>query len=181
LRLLLLGKAHYGLRPDEDGPDFTRQLIGRVRDGFREPFFTKTSSLVSPLLPHVGAVAADFWDQVAFFNYIPNIVGQGVHDSPTPSMLKRAGERFVELVDLLCPTHVLSLGKEQWNRIHFPPDWTSTETMVTARGTIRLWRSPSLSVVATPIDHPTASHGFSAAEWSDHVAQFLATVAPVGV
>ena len=41
-RLLLLGKAHYGVQPTDDSPEFTQELIRRVRDSdAREPFVTK--------------------------------------------------------------------------------------------------------------------------------------------
>lgn len=174
VRLLLLGKAHYGVNGDEDTELLTEQLVRRVREGVtHEPFFTKTADLVARLLPTPASSDAQFWDSVAFANYIPVTVGQGVHDVPTEDMWCRAQVRLFEIVEALRPTHVLSLGKEQWNAIRFPSGWTSTLVRETPRGAIRLWRSARHSIVATPVDHPTSSYGFQLEHWREHVRGFL--------
>jgi len=170
----MLGKAHYGVPLNEDSSEFTAQLIRRIRAGTsHERFFTKAAELVGPLLRPPAQSSADFWDSVAFANYIPETVGQGVHDAPTDDMWHRARVGFVEILNVLAPTHVLSLGKEQWNAIAFPPDWTSTELAQTDAGEIRLWQSGDRTIVATPIDHPTASFGFSPGSWTEHLRVFL--------
>jgi hypothetical protein len=184
LRLFLLGKAHYGVSPDEDSTDFTKELLGRVRAGTtHEPFFTRTALLVGAALNPPIASPSDVWDRVAFANYIPENVGPGVRDRPTPAMWERASSRLGECLEALAPTHLLSLGKEQWNEIQMPPGWTSVPLRQTAVGTIRVWRSRSRSIIATPIDHPTASFGFSPDQWLEHIKLFLSRelAAEVGV
>jgi hypothetical protein len=172
-RLLLLGKSHYDVKPSDDSPEFTRQLIRCIRDGeAKEPFFTKAAALVGAATDPPFQPTSDFWDRIAFSNYVPVTVGDGVHDAPTPAMWQRARVRLLELLETLAPTHVLSLGKEQWNAIALP-GWTSTPVRQTSAGTIRVWRSGTRAVIATPINHPTASFGFSEHEWVDHVRIFL--------
>src|SRR5689334_22855548 len=81
IRLLLLGKAHYGVLESEDSSQFTHQLLSRIRSGaVQEPFFTKTAKLIAAASGAFAATSA-FWDQVAFANYIPQTVGSGVHDA----------------------------------------------------------------------------------------------------
>lgn len=174
LRLLLLGKAHYGVQPSDDSPEFTRELIQKVRDGHvREPFFTKTSALVAEASELPSQPTSEFWNKIAFLNYVPVTVGSGVHDAPTPTMWRRGNSRLLEILEDLRPTHVLSLGKEQWNRIRTLGDLKSAPVRQTEAGLIHIWRSDARAIVATPIAHPTASFGFSTRDWVKHVQTFL--------
>lgn len=174
-RLLLLGKAHYHVDPNEDSSELTTDVIKRERDGItHERFFIMAAELVGPLLQPPASARADFWERVAFANYSPQTVGQHMRDEPTSEMWQRGQVRFIEMLESLAPTHVLSLGKEQWNAIAFPAGWTSTLITRTDAGEIRRWQSPAHSIVATPINHPTGSQGFSPGHWIEHVRVFLA-------
>jgi hypothetical protein len=173
-RLLLLGKAHYGVQPSEDSPEFTLELVRKVRDGHvREPFFTKTAALVAAASEPPFQFTSEFWNRIAFFNYVPVTVGSCVHDAPTPAMWRRGKSRLVELLEALKPTHVLSLGIEQWNHIRTLGSLKSEPVRHTKAGPIHVWRSDAMTMLATPIAHPTASFGFSPGDWEEHVRTFL--------
>lgn len=171
-RILLLGDSHYVTDSRDDSPDLTQAIVRSVRDGRRSlPFFSKVVSLFEESAYEADSRQA-FWDRVAFLNYVPVVVGQNHDAKPTRAMWQSGAPRFFRVLDELRPTHVLSLGRRQWNEIRFPPGWISEE----ARGCgdeIRRWRSPEGPVIAaTSINHPS-SRAFSVAKWRSRVRALL--------
>jgi hypothetical protein len=182
-RVLLLGESHYVSNLAEDSPTLTCDILGAVRNGERHlGFYTKAADLVGNIAtPAQSAKLAAFWDGVAFFNYVPVVVGQTSETEPTAAMWEQGHARFLALLADLAPTHVLSLGQRQWNHIHFPPGWSSVKAPGGSDPEVRRWTAPDgRGVTATWVNHPS-SRGFSVAKWRDRVAALLAYTPPTAI
>ena len=53
---------------------------------------------------------AEFWNKVAFYNYIQEVVGEEPRDRPTDAMWERAEQPFLQVVKSLSPDIVVVLG-----------------------------------------------------------------------
>lgn len=171
-RLLLLGDSHYLTDPSDDSANLTCDIVGGVRDGTRSiSFYSKVAHLVGGRDATTPDGRHKFWNGVAFCNFVPITVGTTFDAIPSPAMWEAGAQRFIPLLAELTPTHVLSLGQRQWNRIAFPEGWTSTP--IAGQQHLRYWQShPGLCIAATWINHPS-SRGFSAAKWAERVTSLL--------
>jgi hypothetical protein len=174
-RVLLLGESHYLTDPVDDSVNLTRDIIRDVRSGTRHlPFYTKSAALLDGADAMDGDTGPALWDRLAFFNYIPVVVGRESSAIPTPQMWAAGKDRFFTFLAELSPTHVLSLGQRQWDRISFPPGWTSVAATDSADAQVRRWLSPKgASIAATWVNHPS-SRGFSPSKWRGRVRALLA-------
>lgn len=173
VRLLLLGKSHYG-PPSAEYPEFTWDIVKRQLTDGGEPFFTKTKALV---LAAAGISSSTLWDSVAFYNYIQRVVGETSDTKPSREMWSDAVGAFEHVLHDLRPDGVLVLSKDVW--VHLGRRFSSGTTSESTTGgdLIRKWTfGTGLSVIATPINHPTASHGWSQAKWEPKVKKFLEVV-----
>lgn len=173
-RVLLLGESHYVTAPGDDAPTLTRDIVQAVRDGTRPlPFYTKAAQLLGGSGVATPQGRAAFWDGVAFFNYVPVVVGLASNAEPTAAMWAAAPARFFALLAALAPTHVLSLGQRQWNHIKFPAGWTSVPVANPSHH-LRRWLAPDgRETTATWVNHPS-SRGFSTPMWGNRVGALLA-------
>jgi hypothetical protein len=170
-RLCLVGESHYITDPSDDAPRINQDIIRDIRDGRRKlPFYTKVATLLSDF---GSGRAESLWDRVAFFNFVPVSVGT-VHDAePTAEMWRDGLARFQQFLVASKPSHVLSLGRRQWDHIAFPPHWKSLA--LSSEEAVRMWHTPTGDrIAATYINHPQ-SRGFSAKRWRPRVATLLAT------
>lgn len=120
-RVMLVGESHYVSNPSDDAPTLTCDIVEAVRDGQRSlAFYSKVARLIGGEAAATPEGRVAFWNRVVFFNYVPMSVGQWFNAVPTDTMWQAAGPRFTTLLLDLSPTHVVSLGKRQWNRIEFP-------------------------------------------------------------
>lgn len=101
LKLLILGESHY------DWPDrkvtvaeTTATTIGKSR------FHGHIRNLLGG--------GADFWDGVAFYNYVQCFAGDAARQRPTPEMWGRSHLAFGEVLKDLKPQRILVLGKTTW-------------------------------------------------------------------
>ena len=113
LKVLILGESHYGTPPESR--DFTSKIIKRW--GQKEPskFYTKTQRVVS-LDRKRGSIPVtrrtEFWEKVAFYNYVQHFVGTKSRVRPTSTMWDKAKAPFLETVLELAPHVIVALGKE---------------------------------------------------------------------
>ncbi len=92
IRLLILGEAHR-IKPGEEHADFTKDVIGllvreprKMEPRFRR-FFTVTQRLVCGGKGSLSDTErADFWERVAFYNYIQSNPGAAARSRPTQEM-----------------------------------------------------------------------------------------------
>ena len=53
---------------------------------------------------------AEFWNSVAFYNYIQEVVGENPRDRPTDAMWEQAKQPFLQVIESLSPDIVVILG-----------------------------------------------------------------------
>jgi hypothetical protein len=112
VKVLILGEAHYGA-PGEEAADFTRAIVMKLGQTERFRFFTVTQKLVSGEEGYVtNSQRAEFWERVAFCNFIQKFPGESPRIRPTPEMWRDAVEPFIATLEELRPDMVLVLGKE---------------------------------------------------------------------
>lgn len=123
--LLLLGEAHYDSTEDEVTPRFTQQCIEAHASGkLQDAYWT---NVMNTVLGESGSPSADerqaFWDSVAFYNYVQQMVGSGPTNRVAEQMWRDAEAPFLEVVRELEPECILVFGKKLWNELPEPDDW----------------------------------------------------------
>jgi hypothetical protein len=112
VRLLILGESHYGF-PGEMRPTFTADVVRALGQQHRFRFFTVIQRLVTG---GSGWLSNDdrseFWERVAFYNYIQSFPGTRPRWRPTPEMWLAAREPFLQTLSELSPQLLLVLGLE---------------------------------------------------------------------
>jgi len=115
----------------------------------------------------------EFWDNVAFYNYIQEPVGDGPRERPTEEMWANAKAPFMEVLGQLRPSHLLVLGGQLWENLPSEgrrgPD---IEGPVGGRDTW-LYSCDDSEVFATWVYHPSSIKGASSRNSSPYVEQFL--------
>ena len=113
LKILLVGESHYGDEPD-DYSKSTTDVVRWIGQDKRYGFFTK----ISNLLLNSGhewlsdKERYDFWNKVAFYNYIQELAGKEARIRPTQGMWKNAVKPFLEVCKELAPDLIVFFGKE---------------------------------------------------------------------
>lgn len=111
-RILLLGESHYSNKKETG--DFTSRLLNDVAtSAFLHPYFTNTMQTVQGR-PHAEINRWEFWNRVAFYNYIQELVGDRPGIAPTSRMLLDAEAPFHTVLNQLRPKYILVLSKRLW-------------------------------------------------------------------
>jgi hypothetical protein len=153
IRLLILGEAHYGTGEETQGCTHTTEIIRKLGQQGRFRFHTVTQRLV------VGGRGwlsntdrAEFWERVAFYNYVQSFPGPRARWRPTPEMWEAAREPFLETLAEVKPQVLLVLGQELSRKLPVLPTYVS----------------------ACAVQHPS-SRGFRYATWQPAVQAALET------
>ena len=128
-RLLVLGESHYA-KPDENHPEFTEKVIREfVFSGSRKRFFTGIGqALAGCARDEMGEDAFKaHWHDIAFYNYIQELVGEAARIRPTQPMWQDAFKPFLEIVETLRPTDIWVCGVGLWNNMPYEKDGASFE------------------------------------------------------
>ena len=143
-RVLILGESHYG-EPGSECATYTIDVVRTWAQAKRNRFFTVTHKLVSGYPP--GSWVPDserieFWERVAFYNYVQSLTGPAPRYRPTERMWEDAAPIFLHTVRELEPHVVVMLGLELHDR------------------------APAVSppVRVCGVQHPSSA-GFTYAEW----------------
>lgn len=123
LRILLLGESHYNEK-DQDST-FTRRVVEKCGQGDkRRRFFTITARFILHQ-GQGGKLSAQqrtaFWDQVAFYNYVQELVGERARQRPTPDMWKHSKGAYYQVLQDLEPDLVVVLGRQLAKNLPPPP------------------------------------------------------------
>ena len=185
--LLILGESHYG-GPEEYRRSLTREVIEDQWSGHSYRYFTTVQRAVLGPSKEVGT--EDFWQSVAFYNFIQRLVGEKPRDRPTPHMWKEAADRFRETLNCLEPTHMIVTGFELWDclrdfgppRDDVPEDEVATIRKLVPdrfktddqkrRGWLGRYRHGSGKCLAVKIEHPSSGK-FSHPKWHPVIQNFL--------
>ncbi len=151
LRLLIVGESHYG--SGTESADFTRSIVQKWGREKRHRYFTTVAKLVldrgSAYIS--DAERADFWDRVAFTNYVQSFVDESAESRarPTEEMWEAAREPFRQTVRKADPDAILVTGLELGRRL------------------------PNVDVLCHSIQHP--SQYLKYAKWQPGVQSFFSS------
>jgi len=177
VRLLVLGESHWG-NSTYQYTEFTRDVVKKWCFQRRDRFFTSIAKLVLGIPPGVYLAEGPrqaFWNQVAFYNFVPVIVGPGPRDRPSEAQWSLATEPFCNVLTELEPHAILVLGKELW--WHLPePDSMIRLPIPSMEIEIKRYRRGATFADAVMIQHPS-SFGMRYADWRPRVQLFLGYVA----
>jgi len=151
-RILVLGESHYGPYGTEHPDDTINTVQLFTQGGARHAFFTKIAKVLLGLNETHWLSNKDLkeaFDNIAFYNYIPQFAGEQARQRPTPAMWDASREPFSKTLELLQPHLVIILGKALNHHVPELPE-----------GIHRCF-----------IQHP--STGFSYAQWGSQVAQAI--------
>ncbi len=117
-RLLILGESHYG-GSDCEYAAFTSEVIRDMAlQKNRLAFFSRVLRLVTGGRgPLSDAERSDFWERVAFYNYVQSSPGDGPRCRPSAEMWIAAAEPLLSTLLELSPDVMLVLGLELANNL----------------------------------------------------------------
>jgi hypothetical protein len=153
-RLLILGESMYE-RPEYTMENDLSSLLIKGDKKFR--FYNKIYHSIS------DGIMEDFkafWNSVAFYNYIQEIVGTGPRQRPSPEMWKNSEGTFRLVLGVLKPDCVLVLGRALWWNLY---DLKLIVDDSAKKGSSYLLPD-SARIGAACIRHPS-SWGFKPAAW----------------
>ena len=170
-RLLILGESHYD--GDDSDKSFTQRLTRDYAEGkLHHRFWTMTMQVVA------GRDKAEidrmrFWQSVAFYNFIQEIVGSGPRMRPSAEAWRSARRPFEAVLNTLRPQAMLVLGKVLWD--YLPNSGREGPKLRVGESCRESWLYPlpePSEVLATSINHPS-SVGFSRKKWHPVVDALL--------
>lgn len=167
-KLLILGESHYG--PNNAGRNYTISETLRYVNGENHRFWTNIMQAVDGR-SYWDIDRKTFWEKVAFYNYIQEIVADSSGVLPEDTMYKNAVEPFREVLNQLTPTHILVCSKRLWNQL--PPDGEQGPVIDSDGHTYETWKYPIVGrySLATCIKHP--SYFFTAKDWHSCILKFF--------
>ncbi|GAA3997537.1 hypothetical protein GCM10022408_05320 [Hymenobacter fastidiosus] len=174
VKMLLLGESHYS--EESQLADFTQNVIRDLAINGRFNYFSKLRTLVSKAIDNPDLSPEQFWNAVAFSNYIQDIVGDTPRIAPTEKMWSRAANSLRKILDETKPDVVLVVGKRLWEAMPDEPDGLRFIKRVT--GSEEKWWIYSMTdqkeIPIAYIAHP-ASGGWSYIAWTKQVKKLLAS------
>jgi hypothetical protein len=170
-RLLLLGESIYEWRPGVLGPDILQVLIdGIARGAWASRYHTCVYQTVTGRRRAESGPAAfaDFWQSVAFYNYVQISAGTRPRQRPAVEAWGLSRPAFVSVIACLAPKAVLVLGKELWGHL------VGLELIRPTDGPLGVLAIGD-GALATFVNHPS-SWGFSWRRWHQRPTELLARV-----
>jgi len=160
-KLLILGESEYEWKPDALQSEIATWLItANTNGGLKNPFYTKIYNSFSDELKWQSLEHfADYWNSVAFYNYIQEKVGATPRQRPTLEMWPRWRDTFVLVLEKLNPDRVLVLGRGLWDNLNA---LGLVGNAVDNTTFFSIGENKSIKVAHIP--HP-ASFGFKPTEW----------------
>lgn len=168
-KTLILGESNY-TTPENFGPDLVNGCVRNdIGDDIpREPKFARFSTKIRHVIfgSDTKIDREEFWNNVAFYNFVQDRVSDKSKVSPTDQMWLDSVEPFAEVIVKLMPERILVLGKGNWSNLlkHFK--YTKADGPK-----INLFVD-GYNVLAGYIDHPSSGRGFSYEKWQ-HVAKAI--------
>lgn len=129
-RLLILGESHYRWEDDSRKitepltPSLTREcVIGAIERGAQTIDFWKyiEQAFLNVERTEMDANGADFWNSVAFYNFVQRDVGAGPRIPPAVEDFRLAQKPFRLVLQKLMPERIFVCGKRLWGRMEETP------------------------------------------------------------
>ena len=170
LRTLVLGESHYhSLNNPEinDSPNETIECIQeQVEGGWTKAFWTKIAIALTGRTP-TTTDKEQFWDSVAFYNYVQESAGFGPRVRPSPKSWEMSKVPFEEVLEQLKPDFIVALGYRLWDML---PDLNGREgPKIESTPQPRTWIYPHSGGCALLFNVKHPSSGFSPPEWHKHI------------
>lgn len=124
-RLLVLGMSHYSWG-DEELPDHfvtNAVILHRIATRPAGKFFTNINATANGHLPSKEE-QIEFWQSVAFYNYIQEFVGDSPRRLHAYEFWQRSEQSFAEVLLRLRPQLVLVVGQLNWGNIANLNGWS---------------------------------------------------------
>jgi hypothetical protein len=117
-RLLVLGMSHYDWEERECAEYSVTNCViqGRISGEVRQRFYTNIVATCIGRLPN-DEDREQFWQSVAFYNYIQEFVGNSPRRIHDPVLWERAEPAFFAVLRRLRPELVLVIGQMNWDNI----------------------------------------------------------------
>lgn len=161
-RLLIVGESHY----DWEGRSqpLSMVTISVVEHWMEKPsqFFT---NIVATCIGHLPDTKErkEFWQSVAFYNYIQEFAGNSPRIRPLQSLWPASKAAFFEVISSLMPELVLILGDQNWENIDHSVG-TEGEPLKSLEGRhSQTWIYPTgedSHALAFHVKHPSAGYNF---------------------
>jgi hypothetical protein len=168
-RTLVLGEAHYEWEENQTlESQLTIECVQEQINGeWTKQFWTNIAVALLGYRPSFEE-KRQFWDSVAFYNYIQESVGFGPRTRPTRSMWLKARQPFYSVLRQLKPQLVVVLGYGLWGWL--PSDGKEGPSISGApqKQTWIYSVGGSEECLAYGVRHPSA--GFSGQTWSRYIA-----------
>lgn len=122
MKTLILGESLYG-KLGTEYDNFNADVVKEWAFGKPSAFFSKiTKSMLR--LPSQQDLSDDqraqFWNSVAFYNYVQKLVGDGPRQRPSPNLWEQSKEAFLEVLSQLNPDVCVVFGMELWSNLPSP-------------------------------------------------------------
>jgi hypothetical protein len=174
IKILVLGESMYQWKEDEPINDQTNLISENIQeqiDGdWTSKFWTNIAIAFlgeSPTLAEKG----EFWNSVAFYNYVQESVGFGARVRPSEEKWSNGKEAFQQVLNSLQPDLIVVLGYELWDQI---PDFSGKSGPI-IEGDLKLstWWYPlqNKHCLAIGIKHPSA--GFNGRTWHPYITRAI--------
>lgn len=132
VRVLVLGESHYGDIGDES-EDYTQMVVKNHAYTPGLPFFSRVTKLLRLSQDHpTDAERYEAWQQVAFYNFVQEFVGEEGRIRPTSQMWNDAIPMFLDVARELKPDVIVVLGHQLWDKApqlpsDQPVEWCSVK------------------------------------------------------
>jgi len=134
-RTALIGYSHWLGDEWEDGPDLTRKVVAEHLSGRNFSFFARITNAFRDA--GLAGDSGDLWQRVAFFNFIPSVVGGADerYNAGSKEQVVTARQRFLAFLDKHAPDTVVVFTTKGWR--DFP------DTVESAKGEPLPWLDPA--------------------------------------
>ncbi|WP_153039170.1 hypothetical protein [Microbulbifer sp. Q7] len=167
MRTLILGESNYTSEDNFDSDLVVRCVTEHIGSNCDKNFSRFATKIRRVALGRDTKVSpSEFWNSVAFYNFVQFLVGNASKNRPTDLVWSNSIEAFESLVSMIYPERILVLGVENWKNLlskiaHSVIDEHSV-----------LLKVNNFEVTAGYISHPSNGGGFSYNKWLP-VAQSL--------
>ena len=180
VRLMLLGESHYGDAHEVGAQDplMTQWVVRHYLNGGlasqAKGFFTKVAALLAGSTKAADGEELDreaIWSSVMFYNYVPVVVANSPGVRPTPEMWAGGQEPFLKVIEQNEVEAVLVLGKQLWDNMPPSDEPATTFDFEGSQKWVRRYlfhgrpERGLQRVIATHINHPSGSRGWTGARW----------------
>ena len=175
-RLLVLGESHHadGYPIGTVVPDMTLDVFDAYRTGpwvpWMRTFDNVAAAVTGQRKAELGAAGVRaFWDDVAFYNYVPVVAASAARQRPIPAHFAAGADPFRRLLQEHQPEVVIVCGYALWGRMI--PSHAVGYTANPWRPTTHFARIGDARIPALRMVHPSTA--FSPPRWTPLINQLL--------